>query len=112
MADDLRERIRRGDLAALADPSLPLHLLAEPEAEWWQFGRRRLSITLLNRVHELVLAHLAQTGDDRCDAVRRSLFSQQLANLDLARHLRALLPSVPAEVDAALAVLERYAGAP
>lgn len=38
MADDLRERIERGDLAAFLDPALPLHLLAEPNAQWWDKG--------------------------------------------------------------------------
>jgi len=37
--EDLRERIRRGDLEALADPALSLHLLADgPTAGWWHEG--------------------------------------------------------------------------
>jgi hypothetical protein len=99
MMDDLRERIRRGDLSALADPALPLLLLADgPTAEWWEEGSERCARALWN-----ALVRLGADGGDPA-------WSDDVSHLDRARRLRALLPSVLPEVDEALAVLERYAG--
>ena len=60
MADSLPDRIRRGDLAALADPALPLHLLADgPGAEWWAQGSERCARALWN-----ALVYLGADGGD------------------------------------------------
>jgi hypothetical protein len=37
---DVRVRLCHGRLSALDDPSLPLHLFAEPNADWWHVGVR------------------------------------------------------------------------
>jgi hypothetical protein len=50
MADDLRERIERGDLRAFADPALPLHLMVEPTAAWWRRGCARAFDHLASRL--------------------------------------------------------------
>jgi hypothetical protein len=44
---DLPKRLWLGDLGALQDPALPLHLLAEPDAEWWREGARACARVLL-----------------------------------------------------------------
>lgn len=38
MADDLLERVRKGNFEAIADPSLMLHLFEQPSAAWWWEG--------------------------------------------------------------------------
>lgn len=139
LTEDFRHRVRMGDLAALADPALPLHLLADgPGAEWWQEGRKQAAVTVRNRLLECLsgsqaasalLAWAAAWGlrlaveqvalVDRSPKADAGPFVESLRwctrdltvtnRLDLARRLRALLPSAPPEIDAALAVLERYA---
>ena len=102
---DFRDRIRAGDLAALADPALPLHLLADgPTAEWWREGCEPCARTLNRTLAE--------------DCVKRATLAlfrliqspgwAQTTHLERCRRLRALLPSAPPELDAALEVLERY----
>ncbi len=142
MAADLRSRIQRGDLAALTDPALPLHLLAELEARWWREGRLACCAKLYKSLAQaLTGAQVANVLEAWAPAWRANLHATGLAELrllpiaserrltrvvasvlhvpgmpwgaarlDLYRRLRALLPSAPPEIDAALAILERYAG--
>jgi hypothetical protein len=149
---DIRARVRHGDLTALTDPALPLHLLAEgPESWWWLdvvwCGARRCieacvlamprpyeaAVVLVQWSVPLVDAHpLCNWYRFRChvDRVLKSDGPAEAAfyvdeaiccvaldmdeveinrvTLALAREVRSLLPSAPAELDAALAVLEQY----
>jgi hypothetical protein len=99
MADDLRERVVAGDLDALLDPALELHLLANvPTAFWWSEAVRSCAHSLNSKLVPLVL-------ERDCDA----MFDWKAEPLDMTRQLRALLPNAPPKLDAALAVLERYA---
>ncbi len=118
-ADDLRARIRAGELAALSDPALPLHLLADgPGVDWWRTGcylaLKRLQARLQGKPE---LRGFILTSEDQPPLnlgpgviVLRPQVATRAELLADCRRLRALLPSAPPEVDEALAVLERYAG--
>lgn len=54
---DLRERLRSGEVAALLDPALPLHLLAEPEADWWLDGAAGCARRLIVQCYDAVEAY-------------------------------------------------------
>jgi hypothetical protein len=142
-AEELRERLQRGDLDALLDPSFLLHLLGDgPFAEWWAEGIRpcfdsvhwgyasALDQTvaartvvqwarevLENRHMDLVNEMVKRFLDEQDPKERRQRFinivdvamtEKPWRHLfELAHLLRASLPSPPAQVDAALGVLDR-----
>lgn len=153
---DLRvpARVQRGDLFALLDPSFELHLIAEPQADWWRKGAMYATIDAIEyaayrtrdgaKVQEVLEAwaieHQAQgstwlnrmraVGGSRArrdmahaaaEAVRntmydipttvtcsQSFYESAWVALRAAQRVRALVPGPDADLEAALALLERY----
>ena len=98
MADEVRERVRQGELDALSDPSFLLHLLADgPTAGWWLEGIEQCAWT--------IVADLAPSVSDFDYWSAQQGFPSYLV---LARRLRSALPSACPEIDTALATLETY----
>jgi hypothetical protein len=60
---DLRERIRKGDVEALLDPALSLHLLGDgPTADWWHEGALLCARSLIRLGVDVREAHQPTTS--------------------------------------------------
>lgn len=135
VTDNLRNRIARGELAALTDPMLPLLLMTEPGADWWNRGAYRAARALVFELHNAVGAaaaaptlvawgkahgeHTDARGWSSVEAVTNAIDAavfrrggrypeQTRAFLGGCRRLRALLPGGPLAFDEALEVLDLY----
>lgn len=150
----LQEKIQRGDLFALLDPSFELHLVAEPMAEWWSKGamyaaidaieyasyRARDGARVQSALEAWAVEHQAQgstwphrmrrvggSGARRdmahaaAEAVRHTIYDipntvtctrlfydSAWVALRAAKRVQALVPGPDADLDAALAMLDRY----
>ena len=102
MAEALLDRIESGDIDALLDPALPLHLLGDPRPAENLFAR--VSFALVREFESI------RTGQPYYSAYKiHTSVPRFSVSFQWAREERARLSTAPVNLDAALAVLERFA---
>ena len=106
---NLPERVRSGELAALTDPSFGLHMLAEPDADWWLEGAEKY-------IETIAVGYVGMIGDSKLVWHRHTIYNSIVrapswrAAVKRLRLVRSWISYAKPEVDAAFEVLEMCVG--